>query len=523
MLRSQRVAVLAIAVFVIAGVWFRTRGVGIFGTAIPFWVDEAAWALRLAQGVENHGLRPPGFMAVSQAMASLFSWREWPLRFLPWLSGVLAVLLSVPISKHLFRSLAARLLFVAVIAFNPAAINLAREFKPYSVSLLMHETGLLLAVLYWQSRRERWLWLTAAWALGSLLFAQDVIFAYPGVFGALGIAVLRDGPRRHRVLVAAAAVASIALVVAFYVLAWRHLEAGQDSQATRYWGHRYDVFYQGPGSHGLWLLEKQFDLAGLPGLRREGWADRQPLLASFDWGIWALLHLAGLVTLGLQRRLRDAVLLTLPLAALFVFNLLGYWPAGAFRTNLFALLYAAAIAGVALDWPFLSKPVAAICPSVCLVIAPLLAFESDFHATKTVPAVAGTSAMPDAMRRLAALKGFGEVGDQKEPLLLDGSACACFLYYTTLHPGYRRMTAKITADFEPICSRNSRRTLGAARSYLRNGAAQAWILFEDASLESLAPNLTRKGLNVTRDDSFGAADDTLLIRVTERAREARRR
>ncbi|HEV8547516.1 MAG TPA: hypothetical protein VGQ57_00790, partial [Polyangiaceae bacterium] len=130
---SQRIVLWVTVAVVALGVFVRARGY-LFDTH-ALWLDEAGWALMLMRlPLVELLIRPPGFMAFSKGLAHLFGPTEAVLRFLPWLAGTATVVVTVPLSRRLFGSLAARLLFVAVIALHPAAVDLAREYKPYALS-----------------------------------------------------------------------------------------------------------------------------------------------------------------------------------------------------------------------------------------------------------------------------------------------------------------------------------------------------------------------------------------------------
>lgn len=511
---ARRATAIALASFVMVGLWLRARGM-LFATA-PFWLDESMWTLALADGEPYHAMRPLGFMAASELLAKAFSWREFGLRFLPWLSGLLAVGVAVPIAFNLFKTTAARLLFVAAITLNPGAIDLAKEFKPYSVSLLIHECGALLAILYWNSRRERWLWLAGLWGLVSVLFAQDAVFAYPAVFGVMGLRAFRDGSRRERVLVIVGGLLTLLLVAALYFLLWRHLGAGPEGDASNYWGRRYGVFYRGEGSRWAWLFAKQSEIAGFPGMRRETWAAAHPLLARVDASVWGVLHLAGLATLLLQKRLSHALLLLTPLVVTLAFNALGFWPYGAFRTNLFLLFYAAAIAATALDWERPTwQPVWAVA-GLSLTLAPIVAFERDFHEHKGSSGFVVHSVMPQALDLLLSQPGRDPRRFTEEVLVMDRATANVFDYYMRLQPDYRERAEAIRSRFR---IESGKKPLLLARRYVETGA-QVWALYQHQNPRLLDRKLAGNRLRAAQEHTIDG-DAALLLRL--QARSPRRR
>ena len=72
---------------------------------------------------------------------------------MPWLASVGALGMAPFLARRFFRAHAARLLFVAVIALHPCATDLAKEFKPYSVSMALHMGLMLLTLRYLESKK----------------------------------------------------------------------------------------------------------------------------------------------------------------------------------------------------------------------------------------------------------------------------------------------------------------------------------------------------------------------------------
>ncbi|HEY8945561.1 MAG TPA: hypothetical protein VIM73_14935, partial [Polyangiaceae bacterium] len=132
------------ALCVLLGVALRSRG-----NSTPLWLDEATWAVFLLENpITDQLIRPIGFMALSKWLADALSPSEAVLRLLPWTAGVLTALLSPLLARRMFVAPSARLLFVAAMCLHAVAIDFAKEFKPYSVSLFFHVGLLLVAFNY---------------------------------------------------------------------------------------------------------------------------------------------------------------------------------------------------------------------------------------------------------------------------------------------------------------------------------------------------------------------------------------
>ncbi|HEX3595259.1 MAG TPA: glycosyltransferase family 39 protein [Polyangiaceae bacterium] len=461
------------------GVWLRSRAV----TTAPLWLDEASWAMRLMdEPLSELVIRPPGFMFIERALARAFSPSEGVLRFIPWLAGVGCVLLSVPLGRRLFRSEAARLLFVGLIALDPMAIELSKEFKPYSVSLTLHASLMFLSLKYAASGRTRELVGLLVLSVLAVLFAQDVLFAYPGIFILLAIDTFRARRLRHLAATVVACALTLTVVGGLYHYVWSQLN---QPKVERRWGKKYDVFYVSGGSQTDWVLERYTGLVETPTLRRLTWRPSKRIskkavteLASSYAAVFLVLNIAGALSLVRRKQWRECVLLMLPLVVMLGFNLYGFWPFGAFRTNLFTVVYVAALASAAVERAPLRTRALDFAPVALLVFWPLFAFEKKWHATKKA-----ASLFPDAMRELVRLHG-PPVPGHKDVLVGDGTyTCPMYKYYTMYHPVYSKTIGpQLLKTFNLNC-RSDRipAMINTARSSLRGPGDHVWMLFSRAA------------------------------------------
>ncbi len=458
-------------VFVVAllalGLVLRARGY-LFGV-IPFWLDEGSWALLLTdQPILDQLIRPIAFVTFSKLMALGFGLREASLRFLPWLSGLSAMLLAVPLSRRLFESTAARLLFIAILALHPNAIDFAKEFKPYSVSLGLHVACAFAAATYAHSRKTGWLVLTMSLAGFGILFAQDTLFVCPGVYLVIGYTAYRAKQYRHLVFGAVGAALSVGLTLGLYFLVWSRIATGGGSD-TNYWGKKYDVFYlegTSPGTLWSWTLDKLGELAAMPGVRRELWPEHHVFsrevaeqLQSIDAKLWWCLAALGLVSLAVRRRVVPLLLLVTPLLVFTAFGLLGYWPYGHFRTNLFALFYSAAFAAAAFELPLPkvanpSRWLSAV-PALALVVLPLLVFERDWHRFKE-STITGNYPIQEVFSTLLELQGRRPSDGEPDVLVIDLDGCDLWELYTQRHPDYVELGKELARRFRMECSHRKR-------------------------------------------------------------------
>jgi hypothetical protein len=472
------------------GLLLRARGYLFPGPGNAFWLDEASWAISLIDDpLKDLLIRPIGFMGITKVLVKIFGAREATFRLLAWLGGLITVLLLPALAKRLFRSAASRLLFVAVIVLAPSAIDLSKEFKPYALGIAVHAGMMFLALKYQELGTQRALLVVCGLIGVSVFFTQDAIFAYPGLFLFLGLEALQKKQMRHLAVLGITALLTLAVVGGMYVFIWSRLD--QKEQAG-YWGKKYDVFFvrkNNPLGKTDWFAKRYVGLAESPGERRVYWGDRvseKPKLelTATDELVWAVLHFAGLTLLVRGRRLREGLLFFMPIAVMATFGLLGYWPFGAFRTNLFSLLYVTAIAGVAIDREAQKNHFADLAPAFALVLLPLFVFEEKWHQRKEAIDVTHSSSMVQAMRTLISLQGGGEpYPGPTELVIVDHYSCDTMKFYRQYHAGTKvHLGPEFDARFrESECMGDTRKMIRAVRHEVRNNE-HAWFLISKPAL-----------------------------------------
>jgi hypothetical protein len=343
---------------VLLGVYLRINGWLL--RDISFWFDEAVWAQRvLDRGLTQLSIRPIGFMWVTRLLVTWFGATELWFRALPALGSIGALLLMPYVVSRLVVWPVLRVLVVLLFALQPALVDYANEFKPYSLEVFVHLVPIALYLRYHEVQRPVWLYAL----LGSLplgfMFAYNLAFAFPGLLLLCLHHARRSADRKRLLLVTLAGGALCAAVAGgVYHLALRQT-IRPNGETEEYWGTKYGVFYRSERdevSRTAWTFEKYGDIAAFVGLRREYWSEWGKLkeskakeLRSIDRGFWILVSFAGLIALWQKRRDLLFVLFA-PLLVLLLGNLAGKWPLGAFRTNLFTLSYTVPLLGVGLGW-----------------------------------------------------------------------------------------------------------------------------------------------------------------------------
>jgi hypothetical protein len=434
---------------VLLGLVLRARG--FLFQVRPLWLDECAWAVFLFDGrFGDENLRPIGFMALSRALSTWFGASESVLRALPWIGGVATVLMAPSLARRLAFAAPARLFFVASLALHPAAIDFAKEFKPYGLSLGLHVAAVLLTLRYLASHRVRDLAYFLALAVVGTVFAQDLVFVYPAVFLLLGFDTI--GRKEHVAWVLVGACLVLASLGAQYAFIWSRIPESESG----YWGAKYNVFHT-PGEQGYfaWVQDRYREMLEFPGYRRRTW--RSGLFAettldglrTTDAIVWIILFVGGLVRMVYRRAMRRVLVAVSPLIVLGIFNALDIWPIGPFRTNLFALAYVAMVAASAFDWtpPRKLSPLAPV-PALLLIVLPLIAFERSWHRTKR--GLAHDGYFPRTLARILQVRK-REGSPRPEPLLLSSRVCPQWEYYTKIHPSGPRLRAAADKWFVAWC------------------------------------------------------------------------
>lgn len=336
----------ALALLLAAGILFRSWGV-LTGT-LDFWADEAWWAVKTAeQPLLAPSIRPIGYMWLSKGLLQIGN-PELLLRLPSYIAGIGVVACVGLCALRLFKSRIVVLFVVLVCVLHPKLIVFAKEFKPYSLEAFIHSGVTLWALVCWQRRRaSSAFWIASAIALP---FCYNIVFLYPALIlvlvapqflGQAQILVIRRYIARHvdrrllLVFVLAAGMACLLLSDAFV------------SDRKLFWGNKYGVF---PIELGVletlvWYGTKTWTLltqpASLHGV--------DPAVQAFLRPIFFTAYTLGVIALARKRRYAELALLVSPILFVAAANILGYWPYGEFRTNLFLIPSALLVTGIGLD------------------------------------------------------------------------------------------------------------------------------------------------------------------------------
>jgi len=212
------------------------------------WRDEAALALNvthrsfgeLLQPLDYHQGAPVGFLFASRLIISIFGNHDYILRVIPFLAGILALILFYRVTKNFLKGpyLAFALLLFSV---NDNLIYYSSEFKQYSTDVLII-LFLLFILLSWCANLSTY---KAALIL-AVTGGIAIWFSHPAVFVIAGIGiyyfVLTMIKKSWSTIPKLAIVGMVWLLSlgALYFLSLRDL--GQNQVLTRYWSAYFIPF-----------------------------------------------------------------------------------------------------------------------------------------------------------------------------------------------------------------------------------------------------------------------------------------
>jgi hypothetical protein len=489
--RTTYLALSALAIALGAGL----RLLGYFDPDLQLWLDEASWAMTLVDGTYEW-IRPIGYMELTRALVGVVN-NEQTLRSLSLLGGLAHVPLTLVALRLSTSSRWIALFGAYLVAVHPTAIAMSKEFKPYGLELSIHLLLICLALAYLRTDRLRYVLALVGAAVVAPLFSWSVVVIYPAVFAVVGIRALRG--RRISDFVLAAGGAGVTLAVLAVI--WLARISGEDAN-SEYWGDKYDVFYVGGSraAEAAWLARKTLDVAAFPAS-----VDVAVLTGSREA---AAVAAVGIVSIGLcvigglsllaRRRWALAAIWIGPWAVVLALNVLGLWPWGVFRTNLFMLAYAIGLLCHGLL--ALGDRISALgaiprrSAALGLALVALAAFPLNASSFATKPGSTGaiTSSVRTAMERIYAIDG-GSESRAQQTIALDTHACYIFRYYAEDHAESKRTFSTFFASprYKAACAPGGTRP-EQWTAHLNNRGPFQWVLSAKPSFVPVTRNVARE-------------------------------
>lgn len=246
-------------VFLFGLLWRAVR----FAADFPMWGDEAFVAVNfftrgfkgMLDTLDHDMVVPLGFLWTNLACTELLGRAEWGLRFLPWLAGIVSLILFRPLARNLLGRHAG-LLALAVFAASYYPVRHAAEVKHYSFDLLF---ALLILGAAWRLLRD--MKRPASWAGYILLTGSAVWFSYTSVFvsgGAalvLGWATLKEKKNTPRVAWLASGIVLLASFIAMYLLVGSKQQWDVEVLREGQWAAHFPPLAE-PWKLPLWLVKQ---------------------------------------------------------------------------------------------------------------------------------------------------------------------------------------------------------------------------------------------------------------------------
>lgn len=310
----------------------------LWGINLDFWADEAWWASRLISENIYISIRPIGFVATSELLLN-FSRSEEILRLPSFLSGVLSLWIIFLCCKKLSFHKNITLFIIGICAINPLLVTFSKEFKPYSIEILIHSL-LILWSLSWKqgtpiTRKE------ISFIILSILFSYSSIFVLPILIFLRFQPSIKDLSLRHSSSFIAKtyykskkfhlyiAILAITIITILFVT-YEHLIYGIEKRRI-FFGEKYDVFPLNESYilNFFWYIEKTIEWINLAGGKTQNSPTLTPLLG--------LLFITGVIGIIKDNKLFILLVLTSPIIGTIIANIISIWPFGSFRANLFSI------------------------------------------------------------------------------------------------------------------------------------------------------------------------------------------
>lgn len=335
--------------WLIIGFGVLARSLGYFDGSNSLWHDEVVWFRKLTtEPLTDNYFRPIGYMALSRVCVSIAT-NEVMLRLVSYVSSILTLVVAGQLLPRLFRSKVVIAVSLILLAMNPIAVEAAKEFKPYGVEPLFHLLLNWVLLIYLKTPRMK-LEIGILLLCGiSLFFAYNIVFLVPSAFAVILLTHKDQINRKTVFLVGGAGLLVLMVMLILNQLIWQLTPASVSHNRT-YWGEKYGVFYLGHSlvDHIRWIGQRFYGM-----LSYTGHLKAIVRLPPFMIQVKSVLLLAGtLLAFGFMIKKKQAaifLLLVAPILLVILANVLGFWPFGAFRSNVFLFSYLIFTAGYGFD------------------------------------------------------------------------------------------------------------------------------------------------------------------------------
>jgi uncharacterized membrane protein len=441
---------LVVWAFAALGILFRLRQY-LFDRSL--WLDEAFVALNiinrspseLLKPLDYHQAAPLGFVALEKAAVIGFGTSEAVLRLVPFLSGILSMILFVIVSRRLLAP-AAAIIAVGLFAVSDPLIYYSAEAKQYSSDVAVA------IILFWLAGYllERRVKVGPSIAI-SIVGAVAIWFSQPAVFvlAAIGVSWLSDSiPRRDRRELALLFI-PVALWPASFLLSFLVSLRGltHDSTLMDYWQGAFAPFPPMSVADVRWFIDSFFGIFSDPG-------------GLTLVGVAAVAAVMGLVEFSSKHFARFLLLLT-PLVAALAASALHRYP---FRGRLLLFLVPSLILLMAAGLERIRARTSDTLPCLSFLLTGFLFLHPLL--------VAGSGLIkPRTKEEIKPIITYVENHRQDGDVL--------YIYYSAIYPFQYYSTRHLIHPMDEITGVESRQNWASYRKDLDQlrGKKRAWILF----------------------------------------------
>jgi len=417
------------------------------------WLDELRLTLNilersyagLTSPLDYNQGAPIGFLLLVKASTELFGRSEYALRLVPFIFGIVSVLLFYRVARD-FIVPSAVPLAVALFAILPPLVYYSSEVKQYSGDVMATLLLLGMARPFAAARAyaiPRALLLALVGAV-TLWISHAAVFTLAGIGVVILLPSFVRGDPRSRLAVPLVAGIWMLSLTAFYQVSLRHIASNQ--MLLQYWNQDF-VPLSLSVSTAKWLVTHVADLFADPA------HFRPPGVAMFAFAV-------GCAVAFLRNRSRFWLMIS-PLAFAFLAAALQKYPFGGrlllFAVPLLILLVAegaAIVAGITWDRA----------PAIAVILVGLLVF---YPATEALESAVAPKGREEIKPVLAYVMAHRRDGDE---LYLYGPARFAFQYYAVM--GGWKLPVMVGVDMQAT----EYSTLGDDLERLR-GRGRMWVIF----------------------------------------------
>lgn len=470
LVETRRVETIALASILLAGAFLRVDGVA----RMSLWVDEAVVANIVIRSDLDRFFaypasnRPLGYLLLHRGIAALYP-SELALRFLSVAPSLLSLPLFVFVARRVLRSRVLQVLAVAVLVFSPYLVTYAKEFKPYALehALLL---GMIACMCAWAARPRSWIvGVFVTIALATVVLTYGPAFVVPAYAVVLALACFAAGQRRDAAMLGATAAAAAAYLLLVSI------PIASATPTHLFANHWVDSFASGDVADiAAWCWTRSSDTIAVFGSWRSPRAPSPWLTAAMGGGT-----LVGVLALTLERRFVALAALALPILAPIAGGILGRWPLGPDRVNLFLVAPIVFLAVAGWDAIVTRTDRRMAWAVAALVIALQMPADVEAYRRKLPRYGSGQEEISAALDIIERRARSGRVGAHA-PVVTNKLSRAALEYYTRHEPQDGARRRKLLARrVERVPSRAPSVLRLRLRETLRSGKP-VWILFSHA-------------------------------------------